>query len=133
MKKTRARYQQGNIRKVPRANGFAWEVRFSAGKVDGKAKYKSHYFAGDKYPTEASVRTALQHKVVLANAAAGRVKVDANFQVIIELYREKHLPGLEHSTQQTNLYLLDSYIEPRFGARKSRRSPLWPFSSGSTN
>ena len=25
MKKTSARYQQGNIRKVPRANGFAWE------------------------------------------------------------------------------------------------------------
>ncbi len=53
MKKTRARYQQGNIRKVPRANGFAWEARFAAGKVDGKQKYKSYYFDGAEYPTEA--------------------------------------------------------------------------------
>ena len=119
MKKTaRARYQQGNIRKVSRATGFAWEVRFSVGKVDGKPKYKSEYFSGDKYPTEASVRTALQHKVVLANAAAGRAKIDADFQDIIEIYREKHLPSLEHSTQVTNRYLLDVYIEPRFGAVK---------------
>ncbi len=118
MKKTRARYQQGNIRKVPRASGFAWEVRFSAGKIDGKPKYKSHYFDGGKYPTVASVRTALQHKVILANSAAGRVKVDAKFQEIIEIYREKHLPGLEHATQKTNSYLLSSYIEPMFGAKK---------------
>lgn len=38
MKKTRARYQQGNIRKVPRASGFAWEARFANGKVEGKQK-----------------------------------------------------------------------------------------------
>jgi hypothetical protein len=29
MRAKRARYQQGTIRKVPRANGSAWEVRFS--------------------------------------------------------------------------------------------------------
>ncbi|MGD0940078.1 MAG: tyrosine-type recombinase/integrase [Terracidiphilus sp.] len=118
MKKTRARYQQGNIRKVPRASGFAWEARFANGKVDGKQKYKSYYFDGAQYPTEASVRTALQHKVVLTNSAAGRAKVDARFQDIIEIYRAKHLPNLEHSTQQTNSYLIDSYIEPEFGERK---------------
>ena len=85
MKKTRASYQQGNIRKVPRADGFAWEVRFAAGKVDGKQKYKSYRFDGAEYPTEASVRTALQHNVVLTNSAAVRAKVDAQFQDIIEI------------------------------------------------
>src|ERR1017187_3717374 len=102
MRTKRTRYQQGSIRRVPRATGFAWEVRFSSGTVDGKQTYKSSYFNGMEYPTEASVKTALQHKVILTNSKAGKVKVDAFFNVIIELYREKHLPGLEHSTQQTN-------------------------------
>lgn len=33
--------------------------------------------------------------------------MDAKFQDIIEIYRVKHLPKLEHSTQQTNSYLID--------------------------
>jgi hypothetical protein len=37
MKTKRTRYQEGSIRKVARANGFAWKVRFSAGTVDGKS------------------------------------------------------------------------------------------------
>jgi integrase len=44
--------------------------------------------------------------------------VDAKFKDIIEIYRAKHLPNLEHSTQQTNSYLIDSCIEPEFGERK---------------
>jgi hypothetical protein len=44
----RARYQQGNIRKVERARGFACEVRFSD-TVNGKRTQKSLYFEGDKY------------------------------------------------------------------------------------
>jgi transposase InsO family protein len=78
-------------------------VRFSVGRIDGKPKYKSRYFDGRKYPTEASVRTALQHKVILANSAPGRVKVDAKFREIIEIYREKHLPGLEYLSERIEL------------------------------
>ena len=44
--------------------------------------------------------------------------MDALFGAIIELYREKHLPDLEHSTHRTNSYLLDSYIEPGFGTKQ---------------
>jgi len=66
-------------------------ARFADGKVDGKQKYKSYYFDGGEYPTEASVRTALQHKVVLTNSAAGRAKMDAKFNDVIEIHRAKHL------------------------------------------
>jgi integrase len=119
MKTKKTRYQQGSIRKVARARGFAWEVRFSTGKVGGKQTYKSSFFNSSDYPTEASVRKALETTVVLTNSETGRVKVDAPFSEIIGLYRTKHLPGLEHSTQQTNSYFLNSYIEPKFSKTKT--------------
>ena len=119
MKTKKTRYQQGSIRKVARARGFAWEVRFSTGKVGGKQTYKSSFFNSSDYPTEASVRKALETTVVLTNSETGRVKVDAPFSEIIGIYRTKHLPGLEHSTQQTNSYFLNSYIEPKFSKTKT--------------
>ena len=39
VKITRNRYQQGSIRKVPRANGFAWEYRYYV-TSGGKRKLK---------------------------------------------------------------------------------------------
>ena len=39
MKITRNRYQQGSIRKVPRAKGFAWEYRYYV-TSGGKRKLK---------------------------------------------------------------------------------------------
>ncbi|MGA2349755.1 MAG: site-specific integrase [Terracidiphilus sp.] len=56
--------------------------------------------------------------MVPTNSGAGRVKVGAPFSEIIKLYRAKYLPGLEHSTQQTNSYFLNSYIEPKFAKLK---------------
>jgi len=118
MKTTRARYQQGSIRKVPRARGFAWEVRFSTGQVAGEKTYKSLYFSGEEYPTEAALRKALAPKVILANSENDRSKVDAAFGDVVVIYRSDHLPNLEHSTQQTNSYFLDNYIEPKFSTVK---------------
>ena len=113
MRAKRARYQQGTIRKVERANGFAWEVRFSQ-SVNGKRTRKTIIFPSDTHPTETSVRKAIQSQVALANSDSERAKVGAKFGVITELYRAKHLPTLRHSTQQTNKYLLKDYIEPRW-------------------
>ena len=116
MRAKRARYQQGSIRKVDRANGAAWEVRFSEQR-NGKRYQKSVYYdVGAKYPTQASVRKALQTQVVLANRneQTERAKIGAKFGAITALYRSEHLPTLRHSTQQTNGYLLKNYIEPRW-------------------
>jgi integrase len=72
------------------------------------------YFKGADYPTESVVRKALQHIVQIQNDTAERIKVEAKFGAITAIYRKDHLPGLHRSTQQTNSYFLNSYIEPRF-------------------
>ena len=113
LKVKRARYQQGTIREVARANGSSWEVRFSE-TVNGKRAQKSLYFKKADYPTQASVRKAITSQVALANTKNERSKVGAKFGAITELYRTKHLPTLRHSTQNTNSYLLKNYIEPRW-------------------
>lgn len=113
MRAKRARYQQGTIRKVPRTNGFAWEVRFSQ-SVNGKRSRKTLCFAPDEYPSEASVRKAIQSQVALVNTNADHAKVAAKLGTLTELYRAKHLPSLRHSSRRTITYLLSSYIEPRW-------------------
>jgi integrase len=119
MKSTRSRYQQGSIAKIPRANGFVWQVRFSEMR-DGKRWQKCLTYSGDKYPTEAAVRKAIEHPVSMQNIDSERAKVDAIFQTIIDLYKAKHLADLEPSTQQMNKYLLSRYIEPKFGRQLIR-------------
>lgn len=119
MKTKRARYQQGTIREVARANGSSWEVRFSE-TVNGKRTQKSLYFKKADYPTQASVRKAITSQVALANTKNERSKVDAKFGAITELYRAQHLPTLRHSTQNTNSYLLKNYIEPQWADKPLR-------------
>jgi integrase len=113
MRSKRSRFQNGSIRKVKRATGHAWEVRFSE-TVEGQRKQKSLYFSSDEYPTEASVRRVIQTQVTLANNRNERHKVTAQFGAIIALYRTEHLPTLRHSTKSTNAYLIDNYLEPQF-------------------
>jgi len=76
MKTNRTRYQQGSIARVERATGFAWKVRFSEYR-DGKRWQKTMTFSGDQYPTETSVRKAIEHPVSMQNSESGRAKVDA--------------------------------------------------------
>ena len=45
MKIRRDKYQQGSIRRVKRANGFAWEFRYYV-EQDGKRVLRSQYFDG---------------------------------------------------------------------------------------
>ena len=113
MKTKRSRYQQGTIRKISRANGFAWELRFSE-TIDGKQKQKSLYFDGNEYPTEGSVRKATQLQVALANTENDRHKVGIKFGTIAALYRNEHLPTLRKSTRDKNAYLLRDFIEPKW-------------------
>jgi integrase len=114
MRAKRARYQQGSIRKVPRAKGHAWEVRFSEWK-GGKRHQRTLTFDPAEYPTEKDVRRALELTVSQVNAGTGAAKADAKFMDVCALYRQEHMPTLEHSTRYTNAYLLDDYIEAHFG------------------
>lgn len=109
----RPRYQQGSIKKVQRATGFAWEVRFSS-TDNGTRTRKTLIFNSDEYPTEASVRKAIQTQVALANADSERSKVAAKFGALIDLYRREKLPELRNSTRQKNAYLLRDYIQPKW-------------------
>jgi len=113
LKQTKPRYQQGSIQRVSRKHGFVWKVRFSDWK-DGKRHQKTLTFSGAKFPTEADVRREIELEVQMQNRDTQRAKIGATFGAITRLYRDKHLPDLEHSTRQTNSYLLKNYIEPRF-------------------
>jgi len=113
MKQTKARYQQGSISKIPGANGYSWRVRFSEW-VSGKRVQRSLTLDGVKYPTKSDVKRAIEFEVIQQNKDTERAKVDALFGVITTLYKEEHLPGLQPSTQQTNMYLLRDYIDPKF-------------------
>ncbi|MGO8759931.1 MAG: tyrosine-type recombinase/integrase [Terracidiphilus sp.] len=124
MRLLKPRYQQGSITKIPRATGFVWRVRFSEWQ-SGKRRQKSLTFKGAEYPNESDVRKAIELAIVQQNRSTERVKVDALFGAITALYREKHLPGLEPSTRQTNSYILKNYIDPKFQGTPIRRvTPL---------
>ncbi len=114
MKAKRTRYQQGSIRKVQRATGYAWEVRFSEWK-GGKRHQRTLTLDGAEYPTEKEARRAIELTVSQVNAGTGAAKADAKFMDVCALYRTEHLPTLEHSTRSTNGYLLTRYIEAHFG------------------
>jgi hypothetical protein len=51
MRTNRARYQNGSIRKVKRAKGYAWEVRYSEIK-DGKRHQRTEIYDAILYQTE---------------------------------------------------------------------------------
>jgi integrase len=114
MRSNRARYQQGSIKKVKRAKGYAWEVRFSE-KLNGKRHQRCQTFDGTEYPTEKDVRKAIELTVSQVNAGTAGERADAKFGAITAIYRKEHLPELEHATQQVNAYLLTKYIEDEFG------------------
>src|ERR1035438_3040709 len=114
MRSNRARYQQGSIKKVKRAKGYAWEVRFSQ-KLNGKRHQRCQTFDGAEYPTEKDVRKAIELTVSQVNAGTAGERADAKFGAITALYRKEHLPELEYATQQVNGYLLSKYIEDQFG------------------
>lgn len=122
MKTTRARYQQGSIKRVPRTQWYAWEVRSSEWK-DGKRCQRCLTYDGLEYPTEKDVRKAIEGTVSQLNSDTAGERVNALFGVITALYRKEYLPTeevvklkeppvLQHSTRKLQDHLLTRYIEP---------------------
>jgi len=67
-----------------------------------------------KCPTEADARRELELEVHMQNRDSERAKIGLRFSAVTRLYRDEHLKALQHSTRQTNSYLLKNYIEPKF-------------------
>ena len=88
----RSQYQQGSIRKVRKAKGYAWEVRFSEW-LNGKRFQRTMIFHGTEYPKEADVRKAIELTVSQINSGTAGEKANAKFGAIITLYRRKFLPS----------------------------------------
>lgn len=117
MKAKRERYQHGSVRQVPRSQGFAWEFRYYSTASDGSRKLKVQTFDSTKYPTEKSVREAVQPQLTALNAGTLAGKVAATLGTIIDRYYtdESEFPALRHSTQTTNRSLIELHIRPEFG------------------
>ena len=92
MSTKRSQYQQGSIRKVRKAKGYAWEVRFSEW-LNGKRFQRTMTFQGTEYPKETDVRKAIELTVSQINSGTAGEKADAKFGAIITLYRRKFLPS----------------------------------------
>jgi len=113
MKTKRARYQNGSIRKVKRAKGYVWEVRYSEMK-EGRRHQRTEIYDQVMYKTESEVRKAIELTVSQINSGTAGVRADATFGAITSLYRTEHLPTLQHSSQKSSEYLLRVYIEDQF-------------------
>jgi integrase len=114
MKVSRERYQHGSVRKVPRAQGFAWEFRFYITAPDGKRKLKVQTFDSVRHPTERDVRKAVEGQLSALNAGTLGGKVAATLGTIINRYMKEEFPALRHSTQTTNKSLIDLHIRPKW-------------------
>lgn len=115
MKVNRERYQHGSVRKVPRANGlYAFEFRFYINGPDGKRQLKVQTFDPLKYPTERDVRKAVEGQLSALNAGTLGGKIAATLGTIMDRYIAEEMPTLRHSTQTTNLSLLETHLRPRW-------------------
>jgi hypothetical protein len=87
LKLTKPRYKQGSIKRVERAKGYAWEVRFSE-RVNGKRRQRSQTFDGFEYPTEAAGRKAFELIMSQINSGTLDEKSDATFSAITAISAE---------------------------------------------
>jgi integrase len=115
MKKSRNRWQQGSIRKVPRAGGaWAWEYRYRQTDPDGVRRMKMQTFPSDKYPTKKSVWESLAPLIEHVNSDALAAKIEYTMGQLCDRYLRDELPQLAWSTQQTNGSLVKLHIKPRW-------------------
>ena len=86
MKIRRDKYQQGSIRRVKRANGFAWEFRYYV-EQDGKRVLRSQYFDGALYRTEKAVRQKVESQLLKLNEATEYARAkDVTFNALLDRY-----------------------------------------------
>jgi len=113
VKITRNRYQQGSIRKVPRARGFAWEYRYYV-TLDGKRKLKMQTFSGKLYTTEADVRRAVGAMVPgLNDGTLYSPSVAVTFGNLLDRYMAEEMPSRK-STRDSYTSIIKNHLRPRW-------------------
>ncbi len=111
MKITRNRYQHGSIRKVPRANGFAWEYRYYV-TLDGIRKLKMQTFTGKLYTTEAEVRRAIAAMVPgLNDRTLYSPSVAVTFGNLVARYMAEDMPSRK-STRDSYTSIIKNHLRP---------------------
>lgn len=130
MRTTRKCFQDGSLRKKKNKKGFSWEFRYRDHSQPG-SPLRQKSLSGERYPTEAKARAALQHVVTKVNetgtyAQQREVTMDVlidrfiDDEKLLELKAlrpgEAHIEGAIHrSTALSYLTTLERYIRPRWG------------------
>jgi integrase len=107
-------YQQGSIRKVRRATGFAWEFRFYVNE-GGTRKLRTQTFDGKLYRTESEVRKALEAQILQLNRGTdyGR-SAGVTFGALLDRYISEEIPR-RRSTAGSYQSLIRNHLRPRWG------------------
>jgi integrase len=114
MKATRERYQQGSIRRVKRASGFAWEFRYYVIE-GGKRTHKTQTFDGAIYKTEKAVRQKVEGQLLKLNESTEYARsVDVTFGALLERYIAEEMPE-RLATKGGYTSIINVHLRPRWG------------------
>lgn len=114
MKTYRERFQFGSVRRVKRAQGFAWEFRYSAVE-NGKRIPKSQYFDGAVYRTEKAVRQKVEAQLLRLNEGTEYARTkQVTFNALIERYVAEEMPA-RRATRQGYASIIKTHLQPRWG------------------
>lgn len=114
MRIRRSRYQQGSIRRVKRATGYAWEFRFYV-REGGKRKLKTQTFDGNLYRSESEVRKALETQILQLNRGTDYgLSAGATFGALLDRYLAEELPSRKSSADSYRS-LIRNHLRPKWG------------------
>ena len=116
MKIRRDKYQQGSIRRVKRAAGFAWEFRYYV-EQDGKRALRSQYFDGALYRTEKAVRQKVESQLLKLNEDTEYARAkDVTFNALLDRYVAEEMPA-RHATKGSYTSIIKRRLRPQWGER----------------
>jgi integrase len=114
MKVRRDKYQQGSVRRVKRANGFAWEFRYYV-EQDGKRLLRSQYFDGKIYKTERAVRQKVEAQLLKLNERTEYARAnDVTFNALLDRYIAEEMPA-RHATKGSYTSIINRRLRPQWG------------------
>ncbi len=116
MKVRRERYQQGSVRRVKRASGFAWEFRYYV-EEDGKRTSKSQYFDGATYRTAKAVRQKVESQLLKLNERTEYARgQEVTFNALLDRYVAEEMPA-RRSTRGSYTSIINRRLRPMWGTR----------------
>jgi hypothetical protein len=114
MKVRRDKYQQGSVRRVKRANGFAWEFRYYVER-DGKRALRSQYFDGALYKTEKAVRQKVEVQLLKLNEGTEYARAnEVTFNALLDRYVAEEMPA-RRATRGSYTSIINKRLRPRWG------------------